>query len=88
MEARSTRERLRRLQELQAGGKTDLDAAIAAHEAFLAAILRQQLRDFRAGIPPGNKVEIARLTHRQREVLRRALQSVPRLRELVRDLLF
>jgi DNA polymerase-3 subunit epsilon/CBS domain-containing protein len=88
IEERSTQERLSRLLEMKRGGEADLAAIMAAHKVVLAAILRQQIRDLHAGVPPSNRVEVARLTKREQKELRNALKVVPRLDDLVRDLLF
>jgi signal-transduction protein with cAMP-binding, CBS, and nucleotidyltransferase domain len=60
----------------------------AGHQAVLAAILRQQIRDLHAGVPPGSGVETAKLTRNEQSELRAALKLVPQLEHLVRDLLF
>lgn len=88
IEERSTQERLQRLESMKKGGAHDLAEARAAHKAVLAAILAQQIRDIHAGLPPGNAVEIAKLTRREQAKLRAALKLVPRLEHLVRDMLF
>ena len=85
--ARSTQERLRRLAELGKGG-ADLEAIMSAHRVVVTAILRQQVRDIHAGVAPSSRVEIASLPRRDREQLRAALKVVPRVDDLVRNLLF
>jgi DNA polymerase-3 subunit epsilon/CBS domain-containing protein len=85
---RSTQERLRRLRELGKGGEADLEAIMSAHRVVVAAILRQQVRDIHAGIAPSSRIAIAPLSRRERDLIRTALKVVPRLDELVRDLLF
>ena len=85
---RSTQERLQRLEETQKDGAADLAAIRAGHKAVLEAILAQQIRDIHAGIPPGNKVETAKLTRREQADLRAALKRVPLLEQFVRDMLF
>jgi DNA polymerase-3 subunit epsilon/CBS domain-containing protein len=88
VEARSTQARLEGLAQLKRGGDADLAAIMGAHRTVLAAILRQQVRDIHAGVPAGSRVEVARLTRRQRDDLKRALGVVPSLEDLVRNLLF
>jgi CBS domain-containing protein len=84
------RETPARLAELVARGiaPSDLEALASAQEAFLDLIVAQQLEDVRRGVPPSNKVEVKRLTRKQRERLHVALRSVGHLDALVRDNLF
>jgi len=88
IDERATQERLQRLAALKKGGAADLAAIGEGHKAVLDMILKQQLRDIDAGIPPGNRVEPAKLTRSEQDDLKRALRAVPRLDELVRDMLF
>jgi DNA polymerase-3 subunit epsilon/CBS domain-containing protein len=69
-------------------GEADLDALIDAQATFLDLILAQQIRDIAAGIPPGNAVEVSRLSRRERERLRGAFRAVAHLDTLTQDLLF
>lgn len=85
---RSTQDRLRGLAALQLGSEQDIDALAEARDVFLDLILRQQLVDIAAGRPPGNAVEVRRLTRRQRAHLKTALQAVEPLEEFARSLLF
>ena len=70
------------------GGEADLAATREGHRTILAAILRQQVLDIHSGIPPSNKVDVARLSRSEKEALKGALRIAPRLDALVRDLLF
>ena len=88
VDRRSTPARLSGVLETGRGGAADLAAIIAGHEAVLAAILRQQIRDIHAGISPSNRVEAARLKGQELEGVKDALRAVPELNELVRDMLF
>jgi len=88
IEARSTQVRLEGLAQLKRGGDADLATIMSAHRIVLSAILRQQVRDIHAGVPAGNRIEVARLTPRQKDDLKRALGVVPSLEDLVRNLLF
>ena len=69
-------------------GEADLDALMDAQATFLDLILAQQIRDIADGVPPGNTVEVGRLSRRERERLRGAFQAVAHLDTLTRDLLF
>jgi len=69
-------------------GEADLDALIDAQATFLDLILAQQIRDVADGVPPGNTVEISRLSRRERERLRSAFAAVAHLDTLTQDLLF
>ena len=55
---------------------------------FLDLILAQQIEDIASGVPPTNKVAVKRLSRRDRDRLRAALEQVRNLDELARDLLF
>jgi len=59
-----------------------------AQATFLDLILAQQIRDIADGVPPGNTVEVGRLSRRERERLRGAFHAVAHLDTLTRDLLF
>jgi len=69
-------------------GKNDLDALAHAQAVFLHLIAEQQVADMQAGLPPGNKVAVRRLSREQRNDLREALGAVRHLDTLTRDLLF
>jgi len=84
---RATPARLTAAAALGRGGG-DIDALKRAQGDFLDLILQQQLIDARAGLPPGNTVEVKRLTREQQARLRSALDAVAHLDTLTRDLLF
>jgi CBS domain-containing protein len=85
---RSTPARLAGVKALGLGAESDLDALIDAQRTLLDLILAQQIRDIADGIPPGNTVEVKRLSRRERERLHAALKAVAPLDTLTRDLLF
>ena len=68
--------------------ETDLDALVEAHGVFLDLIVSQQVEDVAHGTPPSNAVSVKRLTARDRERLRAALEAVASVEELARDMLF
>lgn len=88
VDERSTKARLKALLDLKRGGEADIAALIPAFETLLAAILRQQIADLRAGVPPGNRVEVARLPRSDQKQLREALKAVSAIGPLARDMLF
>jgi CBS domain-containing protein len=85
---RSTARRLEALAALGFGGAQDLAGLADAQAVFLDLILAQQIEDMASGVPPTNKVAVKRLSRRDRDRLRAALEQVRNLDELVRDLLF
>ena len=85
---RSTPARLAAVAALDRGGASDLAALTRAQGVFLDLILTQQLADMRAGLPPGNKVAVKRLSREQRDALHESLSAVRHLDVLTRDLLF
>lgn len=84
---RSTPARLAGMSALGAG-VDDLDALVEAQRAFLDLVLAQQIVDVGQGISPASTVELKRLSPRDRQRLRSALEAVSHLEELSRDLLF
>lgn len=66
----------------------DLDALTDAQATFLDLILKQQIADIAGGLPPGNKIEVKRLTRADRDRLHAALGAVQHLDTLTRDLLY
>jgi CBS domain-containing protein len=66
----------------------DLDALAEAQGVFLDLIVSQQIEDIAHGIPPSNAVSVKRLSARDRDRLRGALQAATIIDELIRDLLF
>lgn len=85
---RSTPSRLHGVKAMNIGGASDLDALIEAHVIFLDLMVAQQTHDIEHGIPPSNAVAVKRLSRRDRERLRWALDAVRHLDGLTRDLLF
>ncbi|MBS0248038.1 MAG: CBS domain-containing protein [Proteobacteria bacterium] len=85
---RGTAARLRAAIGALARSVADLEALTDAQSTFLDLILRQQLADLHAGLPPGNKVEVKPLSRRDRERLSRALDAVRYLDRLTEDLLY
>ena len=84
---RSTPARLAAARTLQRS-ENDITALLRAQADFLDLILAQQLADIANGLPPGNKVEVKRLSREARARLRAALGAVGALDTLTRDLLF
>ena len=84
---RGTPARLAGRKSLGFGGEAALDALLDAQATFLDLILAQQLHDIAQGIPASNRVEIKRLTRRERARLHAALEAVAHLDELTRDLM-
>lgn len=85
---RATAARLAGLRERGIGGAHDLEALGEAQETFLDLLIRQQIDDLEHGIPPSNQVLVKRLSQRERQRLREALDAVAGLDALTRDLLF
>ena len=85
---RSTSARLAGVKALVHVSETDLDALVEAQGVFLDLILSQQIEDIAKGTPTSNAVSVKRLSPRDRDRLRAALQAVTAIDELTRDLLF
>lgn len=85
---RATAARLAGITALGLGSPTDLNALAAAQETFLDLVLRQQVNDVVNGVPPSNRVELGRLSRRERARLDDALEAVAHLNDLRRDLLY
>jgi len=83
-----TPERLVAVSGLGIGGEHDLQGLVDAGGVFLDLILAQQLDDIEHGVPPSNAVAIKRLSARERQQLRSALEQVAQLDWLTRDMLF
>jgi DNA polymerase III epsilon subunit family exonuclease len=85
--AHTTPERLR--QAAAAAGRSQADAALLAdmHGFLMRLILTQQITDIEAGLKPGGTVDVSRLSRRDMDRLRDALQHVALVRNVVRDLL-
>jgi DNA polymerase-3 subunit epsilon/CBS domain-containing protein len=85
---RSTPARLVAVKALIKVSAGDLDALAEAQGVFLDLIVSQQIEDIAHGIPPSNAVSVKRLSARDRDRLRGALQAVTTILDLIRDLLF
>ncbi|MEX0345970.1 MAG: DUF294 nucleotidyltransferase-like domain-containing protein [Rhizobiaceae bacterium] len=88
VQERSTAARLQGLIEQDIGGDADMKEILDAHEVILSAMLTQQARDLREGIPVSNLVETGALDRDQQSDLKEALKHIQIIPDLVRDLLF
>jgi len=86
--ARSTPERLVGIRRLDIGGAGDLENLVEVHRLILDHMLRQQVEDIAAGVPPSNKVDVKRLSQGRRNELRDALKSLRGIETMVRDMIF
>lgn len=86
--ARATPDRLVAVGGLGIGGEHDLQGLVDASGVFPDLVLAQQLDDVEHGLAPSNAVAVKRLSRRERERLRAALEQVAQLDWLTRDLLF
>jgi CBS domain-containing protein len=84
---RSTPARIAGVKALGIGGETDLDALVEAQGIFLDVLIAQQIEDMAGGTAPTNAVAVKRISARDRERLRFALEAVRHLDDLTRDLL-
>lgn len=85
---RSTAARLAGLIARDIGGDADMTDILGAHELILSAMLRQQARDLREGIPVSNLVEIGNMEKAQQADLKDALKHIQIIPDMVRDLMF
>ncbi len=85
---RSTRARLAGITALELSGGSDLDALTEAQDVFLDLIVAQQIEDIECGLPATNAVAVKRLSRRDRDRLRFALEAVRHIDTLTHDLLF
>ncbi len=83
----STPARLQAVVEASLIERDAADELMRAHGHILARILRQQVADKAAGLPPGNHVLLRSLSSSDRRRLVEALKSIDRARLLVRDAL-
>ena len=67
--------------------ETDADLLANIHGFLIRLVLTQQIADLQAGIPPSNRVEIARLSHRDQDELREALGRIDLMSHMLRDIL-
>jgi DNA polymerase-3 subunit epsilon/CBS domain-containing protein len=86
--ARSTPERIAGVRALDLGAASDLDQLIRVHRLIIDCLLRQQLEDIEAGVPPSNRVDVRRLSRPQRSELRDALKALRLVDAMTRELLF
>jgi DNA polymerase-3 subunit epsilon/CBS domain-containing protein len=86
--ARSTRARLKGVRQLDIGATADLEELVEIHCLIVDRILRQQIDDIAAGVPPSNNIEVRRLTHATRKELRDALKVLKTIEPMTRDLIF
>jgi DNA polymerase-3 subunit epsilon/CBS domain-containing protein len=86
--ARSTRERLAGLRDLDIGGDADFARLIVAHGKVIKFMLAQQSRDLLAGIQVSNRVEVAALSTGEQAELKSALRAIQLVPDLVRALMF
>jgi CBS domain-containing protein len=85
---RSTPARLAGVAAVAREAGSDLDALNDALEIFVELILRQQIEDMKAGVPPTNAVAVGLLSRRDRNRLRAALAAVEHLDGVTRELQF
>lgn len=81
----STKNRLNQFREFKLANDDDIANAVHAQEIILSEILRQQLDDIEAGIPPSNKVEVKRLSSHRKSELKWALEQVELIKHLTKD---
>ncbi len=67
--------------------KDEADRLRQAHESLLRFVLDQQLVDIAAGVPPSTRVDVLRLTRRQRAALKETLRSLDAIPLLIKDVL-
>jgi signal-transduction protein with cAMP-binding, CBS, and nucleotidyltransferase domain len=82
--ATSTRQRLDALLDMGALGADEHDYLRAAYRRLTDIVLRQQIRDFRAGDKVGYFVDPETLSRRERDMLIDGLKAVDRLRDRMR----
>jgi DNA polymerase-3 subunit epsilon/CBS domain-containing protein len=86
--ARATVARISALREMQLGADSDLELLDRAHNALSGFVLRQQLSDIAAGIPPSTKVDPARLSRSDLALLKDLLSGISSAPTVAHDLLF
>ena len=85
---RSTPARLAGVKALAPCQRNGSGRACRSAWRFLDLIVSQQVEDVAHGIPPSNAVSVKRLSTRDRDRLRVALEAVASVDELTRDVLF
>jgi DNA polymerase-3 subunit epsilon/CBS domain-containing protein len=86
--ARSTGERLTALRAMQIGADSDLELFSKALGFFQSLVLRQQLADIAAGIPPTTKVDPSTLSKADTALLKDMLAAVGNAGDITHSLLF
>jgi CBS domain-containing protein len=86
--ARDTSARLLGVRALDVGSDADIERLVAVHRLLVELILRQQIEDLAAGVPPSTRVAPARLSASRRSEMKEALADLRHLDTTVRDLLF
>jgi CBS domain-containing protein len=79
---------LDRISGLHARGVLDddeQDYLCGAYGHISAMLLRQQLEDYRAGLPPGNHVPLEALSERERDILVDSFKAIRALRSRLRE---
>ncbi len=87
VEATATPERLLGATERAGLGRIDAETLVEVHEMVLRLILRQQIADISAGIPPSNAIDTAALSRRERKALRHGLEQLDLVAEMVKAVL-
>lgn len=85
MPRRSTADRLRAAAEGGLASDAWVTSAIEAHRFVLAIMLRQQIADIEAGLPPGSRVDVGRLSRPERSRLRDALARAGEAIGIIRE---
>ncbi|RED43364.1 DUF294 nucleotidyltransferase-like domain-containing protein [Aestuariispira insulae] len=86
--AHSTPARLLQAKPSVPGFEGMIESLMSAHKILLGAILNQQLRDLRAGIPLANKVAPAEMDDHARQELYWAMGQIENVKSLVGDAAF
>lgn len=87
LQALSTPERLIGAAEASGRGRTDAEILADAHGFMLRLVLSQQIADLDAGIRPGNRVDVTRLSRQDHDHLRDALGRVDLIGDMLRDMI-
>lgn len=85
---RSTAGRIAAIRAMQLGAESDLDLFARAHTTLSTFILRQQLLDIEAGIPPSTRVDPAILSRSETSLLKDMLSAIGNASTVAHDLLF
>jgi len=87
VEATGTAERLTAVARLRRLPIEDLERLLIAREVLIDVILRQQLADIEAGLPPGSRVDPRMLPRGRRSRLKQALSDLSLASEMLRGAL-